>query len=165
MRKNMNRHLRLKHPLFFWEMQASKEPRPTSPGKRSAVWNYFDELPDKSVICKLCKAMMRKNMVRHLKLKHHNYFNEMEATKGASSSVSTKGQDSTSVGKCWTRRYCKRAGDMMFACIICGVVLRMPDGLFSNMKRHIKSKHPDVYKKESDIAKKALLETLMSEDI
>ncbi|XP_052748495.1 uncharacterized protein LOC116412635 [Galleria mellonella] len=133
-------------------------------GKRSPVWNYFEELRYKSVRCKLCGTVMKKNMIRHLRIKHPSSFDEMEATRKATTFAGViKEQNKQSERRCWTKKYCRRAGDMMFACVICGVVLRMPDGLFSNMKRHIKSKHPDVYKSESEIAKKTLLESLTKE--
>lgn len=49
---------------------------------------------------------------------------------------------------CWAKKYCNKIGDRKYQCEICDTILSLPNGLFGNMKRHIRSKHPYVYEQE-----------------
>lgn len=53
--------------------------------------------------------------------------------------------------RCWIKKYCEKVKDGLYRCILCRRQLRMYDGLYGNMKRHIRSLHPTVYHDELKI--------------
>ncbi|KAI5646679.1 FLYWCH zinc finger domain-containing protein [Phthorimaea operculella] len=86
-------------------------------------------------------------MARHLRTKHPNAYKKVHPfldknpIKGPLRSTSwIKGS--------WGRKYCSRITGHKYKCNMCDTVLSLSNGMFSNMKRHIKSKHPEVYEQE-----------------
>ncbi|XP_049870806.1 uncharacterized protein LOC126370112 [Pectinophora gossypiella] len=87
-------------------------------------------------------------MARHLRLKHPKVYRQMHQHL-ETKKYSTISKISTSwVKGSWARRYCHRVGEKKYQCNVCSAVLRFPKGLYGNMKRHIRTKHPYVYEKE-----------------
>ncbi|KAI5646678.1 FLYWCH zinc finger domain-containing protein [Phthorimaea operculella] len=120
----------------------------TASRKRSFLWKFFIELdqPGGIVKCKLCSRKLNKNMARHLRTKHPNAYKKAHPF----SDKNTIGpMRSTSwIKGSWGRKYCTRITGHKYKCNMCDNVLSLSNGLFGNMKRHVKSKHPEVYEQE-----------------
>ncbi|XP_028026103.1 uncharacterized protein LOC114239883 [Bombyx mandarina] len=90
---------------------------------------------------------MKSNQARHLKIKHVKAFKQWQETSKVNRTV--KPQSSGRRG--WIQDYVKKIGDGKYECKICSAILRMPSGLYGNMKRHFKRKHPIIYEEEMKI--------------
>ncbi|XP_026330476.1 uncharacterized protein LOC113237974 [Hyposmocoma kahamanoa] len=113
--------------------------------RRSVLWNFYEELGSTGRRCKLCSKIMSKNMARHLRLKHPKVYQQMQ---GSLEKRKKPAYEIPKSYKCWVKKYCSKIDDGKYQCDICDKILSLPIGRFSNMKRHIRSKHPCVYDQE-----------------
>ncbi|XP_026330534.1 uncharacterized protein LOC113238024 [Hyposmocoma kahamanoa] len=84
-------------------------------------------------------------MARHLRLKHPKVYRQMQ---GSLEKRKKPAYERPKSYRCWVKKYCSKIGDRKYQCDICDKILSLPNGLFGNMKRHIRSKHPYVYDQE-----------------
>ncbi|KAJ2947342.1 hypothetical protein O0L34_g17065 [Tuta absoluta] len=86
-------------------------------------------------------------MSRHLRTKHPNVYRkahpflDKKPIKGPLRSTSW-------IRGSWGKKYCMKVSGHKYKCNMCDTVLSLSNGMFSNMKRHIKNKHPYVYEQE-----------------
>ncbi|XP_028026102.1 uncharacterized protein LOC114239882 [Bombyx mandarina] len=103
--------------------------------------------------CKFCSVMMKSNQARHLRAKHPKAFKQWkESSKSFGETKYSKVVPShQSARRGWIKDYLKKISEGKYECKICSTILKMPHGIYANMKRHLKMKHPLIYEEEMKV--------------
>lgn len=64
------------------------------------------------------------------------------------SETQRKKKDGKPIERAWIHKHMIKLEKGIYQCKVCRAKLRMPHGLYGNMKRHYKAKHPEIYAKE-----------------
>ncbi|XP_030030071.2 uncharacterized protein LOC115447218 [Manduca sexta] len=167
---NMPRHLRCVHPKAYiqWQKEVnlhrrrqkelkeameSRRIRKCFDGKkRSSLWEYYEDMGSNMCKCKVCGITMKHNKSRHLEKKHPNVYRQYLNERRTSEEVKPPAKDVSEsrpwARRGWVKRFLRRLDDRRCECTVCHKVLRMPVGDNSNMKRHVRTKHPFYYQRE-----------------
>ncbi|CAK1579137.1 unnamed protein product, partial [Parnassius mnemosyne] len=117
-------------------------------GKRSFYWNFFENDESNNIVCKICSSKMKRHIVRHFKTRHRALYLKIQPLIQKKTQPNTDKRSTGRPRPCWVRKYCTTVGENKNQCSICQKVLKMPKGLYGNMKRHIRSKHSNIYEME-----------------
>ncbi|XP_059053518.1 uncharacterized protein LOC131847855 isoform X4 [Achroia grisella] len=111
------------------------------------MWEYFEPITKSRQRCLLCGQEICMNMSRHLRCRHPNAYKQYKSEKLRSTSVFV--QDTLCHEESVTK-YFTKISNARYQCIICSLTLVIPVGLYSNLKTHIETKHPDVFDQSDD---------------
>ncbi|XP_026330477.1 uncharacterized protein LOC113237975 [Hyposmocoma kahamanoa] len=140
--------------------------KPVSGKKRASnpMWNFFETIEKNHLyMCLGCNKQLSiyphsiANLKRHIKMKHKKQYEYMMKYLTPRKSCIETRQKSY---RCWVKKYCSKIGGRKYQCDICDQILSLPLGLFGNMKRHIRSKHPHVYDQEVNDLTGIMIETV-----
>lgn len=141
------------------DMVDTSPPKTRASRSRSNIWNYFKKVSNKAAICGLCDRKLSfgaspTNLRRHLRMKHPEEYEELEAertnqetlkrekkTRNTSSNSSTI-NFRTRGAKVW--QHFQRKDDKVALCYICNKKIYWGCAI-GNLKRHIKLIHPNQF--------------------
>ncbi|XP_063548036.1 uncharacterized protein LOC134755414 [Cydia strobilella] len=139
-------HLNRRHPKTFSDLGDFN----IMPFRQRSnfLWNFFIDEGNKFVRCLLCDITMRKNMAKHLQTKHPDNFEQ--AVSLHREQITKYCAPRLAVGRrTWVKKYCTKIADKQYQCNQCKKILKMPNGFYGNMRRHIRIKHSKIYDEES----------------
>ncbi|XP_023944171.2 uncharacterized protein LOC112050199 isoform X1 [Bicyclus anynana] len=130
---------------------------------------YYIRINEKFIKCKICRKSFKTNIAstgnvrRHIRVKHKDiYLKETQALpevsqpshndkSDAKEYLVILGRDKTKKRPyySWTRKYYTRINENFIKCKICRNIFRTDIASTSNVRRHIKAKHKNIYLKET----------------
>ncbi|KAJ0177666.1 hypothetical protein K1T71_006539 [Dendrolimus kikuchii] len=177
MSKNMARHLQTKHTKAYMQYQKQKKVKEmetpkvvlnedgsqtadsgNKPSLNTCLRQLCSGLDNGYYECNLCKKQLKLpqgslwNLRRHIEKKHPTRFKELidlckeSIAFNKRETGETKHTPKARTG--WIKKYCEAVEEGVYRCNLCGEQLRMREGLYGNMKRHVKSLHPRAYQEE-----------------
>ncbi|RVE50167.1 hypothetical protein evm_005190 [Chilo suppressalis] len=118
------------------------------------VKDYCEKIDFEKWQCSICSTVIKMrpgiygNMKRHIRAKHEHIYKK-ELLHCISELENAKSTNDSNLQ--WERKYCESIGEKKCKCLICSAVLRLSNGWY-NFKRHIKLRHPNIYKKEQTLS-------------